>query len=790
MKSFLSTLAGVLVFFFAGAQDYCGQHIIEKELRDASPELDQKFIEYQSEIMANQNASGARAELRIIPVVFHVIHNDGPENISDAQIHDAMRIINEDFSATNPEIDEIVTSFTDDIGISDIEFRLARRDPDGNATTGIEHIKSNETYVGDDGSKLNPWPRDQYLNIWVTDVIYISGAAAYAYRPPAADGNPSGDGVISNHRYVGTIGTSTSDGGKTLTHEIGHYLGLPHTWGETNAPGCDGSNPNPPCDGNDNCTLDDGIFDTPNCLGVSNGGCQLNRTTCGSLDNVQNHMDYASCEAMFTKGQVSVMRNSLNSPVADRDELWKTSNLVATGVVGLREAAFTIENGPGHCLGDTVQFFDASSHGATSWSWKIDGPETFTSDDENPSFVFTKPGIYSVELLVSDDDGDSETILEERALAVSDYFGHGVPFTDDFSSPGDWVTDNHREEDKNDVWEYVDDIGNNGDGCYKMNALGSPPNRWDDLILASIDMRPLTDITIEFDVAYSQISTSDNDKLSLQVSSDCGQSWRNIWSRSGSDLAGSTPLSSTQFEPTTSDWETFSVSNVPTQWFSGNTMFRFRFESDFGNNLYLDNLNIDGDYDQIPKLVYPIDGMQERNERTKINWQAVPDVDSYDFELSESESFNGTGLQSGTLTYIDASSTGTDTEYWAESLEHGTQYFWRVRSAKNGSSSGWSDVWSFTVAENGVGVEMPSTESISIYPNPAKDRLNVVFGEASQINAIAIYSMDGSLIMNQTAPARVVSSLNLNIQNLEAGMYILETNTTKRTAYKQFVVSK
>ena len=70
---------------------------------------------------------------------------------------------------------------------------------------------------------------------------------------------------------------------------------MSHTWGGTNDPGLE-----------ENCSDDDGIEDTPNSIGSS--GCNLSQNTCGSLDNVQNYMDYASCSKMFTEGQKSVMR--------------------------------------------------------------------------------------------------------------------------------------------------------------------------------------------------------------------------------------------------------------------------------------------------------------------------------------------------------------------------------------------------------------------------------------------------------------------------------------------------
>jgi len=140
------------------AQQKCGQHLLENALRASDPQLD-AFIAEQDELARAQGQNySSRAEKIIIPVVFHVIHDNGDENISDAQIYDAMRLMNLDYSASSPDLDDVIASFQDDIGDAEIEFRLATLDPTGNPTTGIDRIVSTSTYVGNESTKLNPWP--------------------------------------------------------------------------------------------------------------------------------------------------------------------------------------------------------------------------------------------------------------------------------------------------------------------------------------------------------------------------------------------------------------------------------------------------------------------------------------------------------------------------------------------------------------------------------------------------------------------------------------------------------
>lgn len=789
MKSYFLAAIASLLSIWTYAQHPCGQHIIERELRNSNPNLEQAFQSFKDDVFLQQNPSGNRADVYVIPVVFHIIHNNGAENIPDAQIHDAMRIMNEDYSATNSEIEEVVSAFTDDVGTADIEFRLAQLDPDGNPTTGIERIESTETFVGDDGSKLNPWPRDEYLNIWVTDVIYISGAAAYAYRPPAADGNPDADGVISNHRYVGSIGTASGTTGKTLTHEIGHYLGLPHTWGETNAPGCDGSQQSSPCDGANNCQLDDGINDTPNCLGVSAGNCDLNRTTCGSLDNIQNFMDYASCEANFTKGQVTVMRNVLNSSLADRKDLWKQSNLENTGVTDLTAARFHIEK-RAFCTGDTIKFYDESTYEPDSWLWEISGPVEITSEDQHPELTFAVPGVYSVKLTVTQ-GSVTESVTQNNAFAVSEPIGKGLPFFEDFSEDNGWITDNYLEEDEDNVWSYNDEFGSGDNTSYRLFNIGAQRNSIDDLIFSSLDFRPLTQINISFDVAYARIAGDNQDALSLLISDDCGENWRTVWTRNGNTLAGSTPITTVIFEPEVSDWETFSVNNLPAQWFSANTMIKFQSSNDGGNHMYIDNINISGQYDDVPYLKYPGNGAPAMNDNVKLDWQAVPGSSSYDYELDTEESFDSSNKQSGTKTALGDSSDDEDTQFATSGLEHGTTYYWRVNSLKNGNTSNWSEVWSFTVAEDGLGIQEKTNNPIMlVYPNPTDNRLNIELTHEMNVQKIRIMTMDGKTMVNQNAVTGVVSKFSIDVQNLPSGIYLMGVDSDNGTYYEQFVVSK
>lgn len=224
-----------------------------------------------------------------IPVVVNVIYKTGAENISDAQIQSQIDVLNEDFRRTNADADNTWSQAAD----TEIEFCLASVDPDGNPTSGIRRKSTNKpSWQANDAMKgsqgLTPWDPSSYMNIWVCNLS--GGLLGYAQFPggPAAT-----DGIVCDYAYFGTVGAATSpfDLGRTCTHEVGHYLNLRHIWG-------DGG-----------CSVDDFVSDTPQSDGA-NYGCALGHVSCGSVDMVQNYMDYSddACMNLYTEGQALRMQ--------------------------------------------------------------------------------------------------------------------------------------------------------------------------------------------------------------------------------------------------------------------------------------------------------------------------------------------------------------------------------------------------------------------------------------------------------------------------------------------------
>ncbi|CAN5410824.1 hypothetical protein BH10BAC1_BH10BAC1_10100 [soil metagenome] len=271
-KNLLTSLILGTVISFTGISNLsaqadfkCGTTEAHQKLYAAHPELataentNNALLAAQMKAIKSNKTIDTSTQIYIIPIVFHVIHINGTENISDAQIIDEVNILNRDWRKQNADSSTIIPAFQGIAADMKIEFRLAQLDPSGNCTNGIDRIYSHKTDNANDRSKLNAWPRDKYLNVWVIRTMESVGTAGYAYYPSATDTYMQPyDGIIIIHSYIGSIGTGSAYTSRALTHEVGHWLNLPHTWGSTNSPevacGDEGVMDTPITKGHDNCS--------------------------------------------------------------------------------------------------------------------------------------------------------------------------------------------------------------------------------------------------------------------------------------------------------------------------------------------------------------------------------------------------------------------------------------------------------------------------------------------------------------------------------------------------------
>jgi PKD repeat protein len=578
--------------------NYCGTTEATAKLMKENPQLAEKIRKSEEEFwknvnqsMAQKKTSSSAAPVYIIPVVFHIIHDYGDEYLSDEQIYDQMRILNEDFRKLNADTVDIVPQFKNLAADCEIEFRLAQLDPNGNCTNGIDRISSTTTYGAGDNAKLNQWDPAKYLNVWVVRSIGQSGVAGYAYFPATANNIPEVDGILILSDYIGSIGTSSPFTSRALTHEIGHYLSLAHVWGGTNEPGV--------------ACGDDGIGDTPVTKGFRS--CPLNNAAqCDTniVENLQNYMDYAYCYRMFTLGQRYVMRYTLGTFTANRDNLWKPANLAATGTDGRVPAecsplADFNANIRTICAGtplDLTSFATEDSlRKTTSWEWQFPGADQATSALKNPKVIYSNPGTYDVTLIASNSVGKDTITKKNYFQIVQPVAWYGMPYEDSFEVPylsQGWTT---QGSSSSVVWSNstASYTGNNSVKLSSFNggfgfALYS-------LISPRLDFSKTSGATMTFRVAYANKRSGGIDYLNVLYSKDCGASWNLMKKYKSSDI-NMNGLHSGSFTPTkTTNWKQLSIP-IPAA-IEGKTPVMLKFEYEyrgFGNNFYIEDINISG----------------------------------------------------------------------------------------------------------------------------------------------------------------------------------------------------
>lgn len=343
MTRLLLVLTFLLGIYTAGQSQtrpiMCGNELFSDMVRDNYPGLQEAFD--QTFVNARVATPLRGQDPLTVNVVVHIVWKEEAENLDENIILDQLRILNEDFNQLNADQVNLRSQFQPEAGSAGINFELAQ----------IIRVQTEVEFAVDLlGSNLLPevksdilggstaWNPEQFLNIWVCKIqpieifgIEIGQILGFAFPPnnlanwPPDSGapDPFEDGVVIDYRVFGSNNPNTIDipggggqlpvKGRTPVHEVGHYFGLRHIWGDGGTLG-----PN-------DCAQSDGINDTPFANAQSAFDCDTTRNTCAQVelhysedvpDLVENYMDYASeeCMNMFTNGQVALMRNVLEGP--------------------------------------------------------------------------------------------------------------------------------------------------------------------------------------------------------------------------------------------------------------------------------------------------------------------------------------------------------------------------------------------------------------------------------------------------------------------------------------------
>jgi PKD repeat protein len=627
----------------------CGTDHFTAELLKTNPALLKALTEYNDElIQLNQSPPllHKKGVTRTIPVVFHIIHTYGDENISKAQIEDQMKIINQDYQRLNSDTTATRSIFKGVAADMDIEFKLARIDPNGNCTEGITRTYSTLTDGGDDAVKgLVRWDYQKYLNIWVVKNIEGSGSSTgrtlgYSYLPNFT--NSTIDGIVMLADYVGSIGTAANNGnkGRVLGHEIGHWLGLNHPFNN----GCGGSCSN----------SGDFICDTPP-VSAPSFGCPTSNNTCTNdfpdqLDMIENFMDYAngSCQNMYTKGQKAVIDNQLNKNPRARNIT--TANHTATGIFTTPSCSAIADFNTNNliytvCEGGSVNFKDYSYNGTVStYEWTFEGASTTTSSLSNPVITYPKAGNYSVTLKVTNAQGTNTKIADKMIKVIPAVSLNKTPFSEGFENSTLLVSKWKSLETGAISWRRTTSNKYEGNAGLMVNIdASSPTNATYTVISEEYDVSSISGRApkLRFRSAYRPAATSSSEILTVSVSTDCGQTWKPLKAFTVNSNLGVDKTPELGWAPTVqADWKEQTLDLVNYQ-NTKNLMIKFVATSRSGNGIYIDNVNIEADLVSINQLrkaqqfdvaIYPNPSKQSVNIQINSEGKNIDDLSILNLE--------------------------------------------------------------------------------------------------------------------------------------------------------------
>lgn len=601
------------------AQDRCGTDEYLKTFQPGlTPALFEEWIQKRKAVRS-LDTHRTEAEPYKIPVVVHIIHSgeNHETNIPDEQIFSQINVLNKDFNRLNDDASNTPAVFAAVAGSMDIEFILAKQDPEGLPTDGIVRVQGTKTEwtINDQTTlkKLSYWPSDKYLNIWVCNETDYLG---YAQFPETdllpglenASRNAATDGVVISYDAFGSIDDgnfnlrSSYSKGRTCTHEVGHYFGLRHIWGDDKGA----------CGGNG-----DYVTDTPD-QGERTLNCPTHpRTTCSTAAMFQNYLDYTNdaCMNLFTAGQISRMkiildnsprRKTLSSSPGLNEPVSVPNDLGIKAIVSPKA---------GSCAGTLTPVVTVRNYGTNEiTSFRI----TLKVDDnsiEDRSFNSSLLSLESMDISFSDvqltnatakfvftiiqTNGGQDGKAENNAKTITTTVPKGTPLPV-FESitaelPENWVVNNPDGGD-NITWSYSTAPSSTPDnGALKMDFYNYEDSEGElDLFVSPVmDFSGAPQALLSFDVAYAPYLDSE-DGLKVLILKNCNTDFttaETVYLKTGNVLQ-TTAKTDDAYTPTSrSEWRTDAVDLSA---YAGEPSVQVAFVgiNDWGNNLYVDNIRI------------------------------------------------------------------------------------------------------------------------------------------------------------------------------------------------------
>ncbi len=603
----------IVTFFMLSLGSEAQRCLVDHHIEGIPNHHESQFENWISGIRLQKTSSRTEATYTL-PIVFHIVHF-GEEigtgsNISDERILDQLRILNEDYGRTNTDASSTPPSFLDVAVNTDIQFILAKRDPEGLPTTGIVRKQGSQpSYSQSEFIELMQesfWPPEEYINIMVAELSgNIIGWSSYPYSSLEGiidiDENPFQDAVIVDHEYIGInddTGGQFDSFGRTLTHEIGHYLGLRHLWGDILN-----------CTGNDYC--DDTPTQSRNYTGLCPSEAQF---TCESEDMYSNYMNYTNdaCMNIFTQCQKTRMNLVLeNSP--RRFSLLSSPALSepvqVSNDLGIRRV---IEPESNDCNTEYIPSIEVRNYGTnTINSFRATlslGDDSLQTIEINSNLELLESEIISfdainismltdLEIEIITVNGNADGNEENNLIQITfpEYRQVLVPYSENFmdgnglsmytysGTSSKWMEEQAPYETLSNVAASIDLADNSASGDF------------DYLVTPILDVTNLNSADLEFSYAYSGDGNIWNkDGFIVALSVDCGQNYEEefyVFEGFGSSLR-TTVAGNPDFTPGgPQDWQRVNLNITP--YLNGDPIrVAFIGINGGGGKLYLDSISI------------------------------------------------------------------------------------------------------------------------------------------------------------------------------------------------------
>lgn len=598
--------------FFATAQDRCGTMELLEQKFKSDPALKLRFNNRESQFQEDVRQRIARMkssktnEVMTIPVVFHIVLQN-QSAVTAAQIMAQLDTINKDYAGLNAGAARIPSYFRSLFGRSGIQFCLAQRTPDDEPTTGI--LRYNTTQTSFDYTNnfvkhpamggADSWDPNSYLNIWVCNLE--NGTLGYATFPN--DGAEDEQGVVIAYNSLPGGITAGFNGGKTLTHEIGHFFNLHHIWGD------DGGT----------CGGTDFISDTPN-QGNSTTSCRTGVVTDNCSPSspgimYQNFMDYSpdNCLLMFTVEQVARMeaafttyRSSLGESKGclplDLKRKDASIKQITRPIQRLCTNTFTpavlLRNRGSETLTSVIINASVDNGPVTSYQWtgalKSYGEVTVTL----PAMTTSEGNhVLTISSVRPNGGEDEDTSNDSQSFDFIYYLPTAPPVSEGFEGAFPATAWDIVNPDDGQTWEKTNVAAKTGNASARMRNFNYLSiGQKDYLRSPTVNISGADSAFVSFQVAaatYTNATNSGNtwDTLQVLISTDCGLTYTSIYKKWGPNLVTRTAATRTAFMPAAGEWrrEELDISDFIGQ---GNVLVAFMNINGNENDIYLDDINI------------------------------------------------------------------------------------------------------------------------------------------------------------------------------------------------------